>query len=70
MVPYANSLSFNRTVQAVQSQTKFNNFEVLDKHKMVPKHKVRMAIPLCQMISMPIVRFALKIDNLKMGHAI
>jgi hypothetical protein len=33
---------------------------------MLPKKKKRMNIPLCQMISMPIVHLALKIDVLKM----
>ncbi len=34
-----------------------------------PKAKARMNILLCCMISMPIVRLALKIDVLKMEHA-
>jgi hypothetical protein len=47
MVAYANFLSFNRIMQVVQRQTKFNNSIVFDKHKMVPKNKARMVIPLC-----------------------
>jgi hypothetical protein len=36
VVPYADSLSFDKTIQAIQSQTMFNSSEVLDKHKMLP----------------------------------
>jgi hypothetical protein len=43
--------------------------EVLDRHKILPKEKAQMNIPLCIMISMPMVRLALKIDVLKMEQA-
>jgi hypothetical protein len=43
--------------------------EVLDRHKIVPKEKARMSIPLCRMISMHVMRSILKIDVLKMEHA-
>ncbi len=69
MVPYEDSLSFDRTIYATQNQTKFNNSKVLDKHKMVPRNKARMAILMCQMMSMPIIHLALKIDILKMEKA-
>jgi hypothetical protein len=69
VVAYVDFLSFNRTIQVVQRQTKFNNFEVLDKHKMVPMNKARMVIPLCRMISMLIDCPTLKIDVLKMEQA-
>jgi len=42
---------------------------ILDNHKMLLKRKTWMNIPLCWMISMPIMRHALKIDVLKMEHA-
>ncbi len=66
VVAYAEFLSFNRSIQVVQNQTKFNSFEVLNKHKMVPRNKAQMVIPLCQMISMSIIHPLLKMNNLKM----
>jgi hypothetical protein len=42
--------------------------EVLDRHKILPKEKVRMKIPLCKMISMLVVKPTLKIDVLKVEH--
>jgi hypothetical protein len=42
--------------------------EVLDRHKIFPKEKARMNIPLCIMISMLVVKPTLKIDVLKMEH--
>jgi hypothetical protein len=52
-------MSFDETIQIV-------NKEILDKHKMSPKWKVQMNIPLCKMISISVVHHALKIDFLKM----
>jgi len=43
--------------------------EVLDKHKITPKEKASMNIPLYRTISMPMIRLALKIDVLKMEQA-
>jgi hypothetical protein len=43
--------------------------EVLDRHKIVPKEKAQMNIPLCRMISMLVMKSTLKIDVLKMEHA-
>jgi len=43
--------------------------EVLERHKIHPKGKARMNIPLYRMISMPVVRPSLKIDVFKMEHA-
>jgi hypothetical protein len=40
--------------------------KILKKDKMFPKCKARINIPLCKMISMPIVFLGLKIDVLKM----
>jgi hypothetical protein len=68
-VGYANIMSFDKTLKVLQSQTKFNSAKVLDKHKMVPKRKVQMAIPLFKMISMPIVCPTLKIDVFKIERA-
>jgi hypothetical protein len=42
--------------------------EVLDRHKILPKEKAQMSIPLCRMISMHVVKPTLKIDVLKMEH--
>ncbi len=39
--------------------------EVLEKHKIHPKAKAHMNIPFCLMISMLVVRLALKIDVFK-----
>jgi hypothetical protein len=60
------NLSFDKTIQALQNQTKINVGEILEKYKISPKCKVCMAIPLCKMVPMPIVRLAFKIDILKM----
>jgi hypothetical protein len=43
--------------------------EVLERHKIHPKAKAQMNIPLCYMISMQVVRPAFKINVLKMEHA-
>jgi hypothetical protein len=48
---------------------KINTTSILEKYKMLPKHKAKMNIPLCKMISMPIVRLALKFDVFKMEQA-
>jgi hypothetical protein len=58
-------LSFNRTIQVVQNQTKINTREILEKYKFSPKHKV----PLCKMVRMPVVKLVFKIDILKMEWA-
>jgi len=59
-------LSFDRTIQVVQNQTKINTGEIFEKYKISPRHKARMAIPLCKMVPLLVVRPALKIDILKM----
>jgi hypothetical protein len=66
VVAYVDSLSFNKTIQAIKNHTKFNSSKILEKHKVMPKNKTWMVISLCQMISMSIVRPILKIDILKM----
>jgi hypothetical protein len=48
---------------------KINTTSILEKYKMLPKHKAKMNIPLCKMISMPIVCLALKFDVFKMEQA-
>lgn len=48
---------------------KINVIEILEKHKMLPKRKARIKMPLYKMISMPIVCPTLKIDVLKMEQA-
>jgi len=62
MVPYADSLSLDKTIQTIYNQNEFNNFEVLDKHKIVLKNKACMIIPMCQMIFILVVHPTLKID--------
>jgi len=42
--------------------------EVLERHKIHPKAKARMNIPLYHMISMLVVRPTFKINVLKMGY--
>jgi len=62
------NMSFDKKTQAVQQHT-FNLIKILDKHKILPKRKVRMNIPLCKMISMFVVNHAFKISVLKMKQA-
>jgi hypothetical protein len=45
---------------------KFKTIKVLERHKIHPKAKARMNIPLCHMVSTPIMWLALKINVLKM----
>jgi hypothetical protein len=59
------NMSIDRTIQTVQEQN-FNSIKILYRHKMLLRRKTWMDIPLCKMISMPIVRFVLKINVLKM----
>jgi hypothetical protein len=61
--------TFDDTIHKVQVHHKFKIMEVLDKHKIFPKQKARMNIPLSIMVSMPMVRPTLKIDVVKMEHA-
>jgi hypothetical protein len=53
----------------MQTQTKTNMGEILEKYKISPKWKARMAIPLCMMVPMLIMKLAFKIDILKMKQA-
>ncbi len=60
-------LNFDRTIWAVQNQTKINRGEILEKYKITPKCKAWSAYaPLYMMVPMPIVRPTFKIDILKM----
>jgi hypothetical protein len=45
---------------------KVKTIEVLERHKIHPKAKAQMNIPLYHMISMPLVRLIVYIDVLKM----
>jgi hypothetical protein len=45
---------------------KINIIEILEKHKMVPKHKAWINMPLYMMISMPVLHPTLKIDVLNL----
>jgi hypothetical protein len=47
-------------------ERKVKTFEVLERHKIHTKVKAQMNIPLCHIISMPVVRPTLKINVLKM----
>ncbi len=62
-------MSFDKTIWPMQKQTKINMGEILEKYKISPKRKSHMAIPLCRMMPMPVVRLDLKIDILKMEQA-
>jgi hypothetical protein len=59
----------DKEILEVQMQHKVKIVEVLEKHKIHPKAKAWMNIPLCCMTSMPIVKLAFKIDVLKMEQA-
>jgi hypothetical protein len=48
---------------------KINIIEIMEKHKMLPKHKAQINMPFYRMVSMPIVHPTLKIDVLKMEQA-
>lgn len=64
----AMSIIGDKEIFEVQMEHKVKIIEVLEKHKIHPKTKARMNIPLCCMISMLVVRLARKIDVLKMEH--
>jgi hypothetical protein len=55
----------DKEIIEVQMEHKVKIVEVLETHKIHPKAKARMNIPLCHMISMPVVKPTLKIDMLK-----
>jgi hypothetical protein len=59
----------NKEILKVQMEHKVNTIEVLEKHKIHPKAKAWMNIPLRCMISMLVVRLVFKINVLKMEHA-
>lgn len=48
---------------------KINIIEIVEKHKLLPKHKARNNMPFYMMILMPIIHPTLKIDVLKMEQA-
>jgi hypothetical protein len=63
-------LSCDNAIQHVNSQTKCKIIvHVLERHKMSPREKSRMPIPLCWMIPMLVVKYALRINILKMEQA-
>jgi hypothetical protein len=53
-------------IEVIQHQNKLNTFEVLDKYKILPKNEAMMNILLCRLLTMLIVKLALKIDVLKL----
>jgi hypothetical protein len=59
----------DKEILQVQMEHKVKKVEVLERHKIHPKNKARMNIPLCCMISMPIVRPSLNINVRKMEQA-
>ncbi len=59
----------DKEILKIQMEHKLKIVEVLERHKIHPKAKARMNIPLCRMISIPIVRPTLKINVLKMEQA-
>ncbi len=62
------SMTRDKEILEVQMEHKVKKIEMLERHKIYPKAKVQMNIPLCCMISMLVVRPTLKIDVLKMEH--
>jgi hypothetical protein len=61
--------SFDETIKKIQVHHKFKIVEVFNRHKIIPREKAQMNIPLCRMIFVPRGRPTLKIDTLKMEHA-
>jgi len=59
----------DKEIFKVQMEHKVNTVEVLEKHKIHPKAKAWMNIPLCRMISMLVVKLVFNINVLKMEHA-
>jgi hypothetical protein len=59
----------NKEIFQVQMEHKVNIVKVMERHKIHPKAKAWMNIPLYHMISMPVVRSAIKINVLKMEQA-
>jgi hypothetical protein len=47
-----NQLSFDMAIRAVQNQTKINMGQIIEKYKVIPKHKAWMHAPLCKMVPM------------------
>ncbi len=58
----------DKDVLQVQMEHKVKTMKVLERHKIHLEAVAQMNIPLCCMISMPIVQLAFKIDVLKMEH--
>jgi hypothetical protein len=58
--------SFDKTIQDVETLTKFNMVKILEKYKIFPK---MMNVPLCQMVPMLVVCPTFNIDIMKMEHA-
>jgi hypothetical protein len=56
----------DREILEVQIEHKVKIVEVLENHKIHPKAKAWMNIPLCYIISMLVLKPTLKIDVLKM----
>jgi hypothetical protein len=62
------SIIKDKEILEVQMEHKVKTVEVLERHKIHPKAKVRMNIPFCRMISMLVVRPTFKINVFKMEH--
>ncbi len=58
----------DKEIFKIQMEHKVKTVKVLERHKIHPKAKAQMNIPLCHVISMPIVKLTFKIDVLKMEH--
>jgi hypothetical protein len=63
------STTGDKEILEVYMEHKVKTIQVLERHKIHTKAKARMNIPLCHMISMPVVRPTLKINVFKMEHA-
>jgi hypothetical protein len=56
----------DKEILQVQMEHKVKTVKLLERHKIHPKAKAWMNIPLSRMISMPVVKPALKINVFKM----
>jgi len=60
------STTRDKEILEVQMEQRVKIVEVLERHKIHPKAKAQMNIPLCHMICIQVVRPTLKIDVFKM----
>jgi hypothetical protein len=62
-------LILNKQIINVQKNHKVSTNPIIEELKIQPTSKAKLRIPLCHMISMPIVRPTLLVDAKKMEHS-